>query len=92
MQMLNANGEASSGVSEFAKLSAELHNVIGTRFADEENYPEALKNFNKAIDLNPDYVSAYFNRGTVKIELGDFTGARADFNNAYKLNFPNATQ
>jgi Flp pilus assembly protein TadD len=78
---------ANSNVSEFAKLSAEIHNIIGTRCADEEKYNEALYNFNKAIDLNPNYASAYFNRGTVRVELGDVSGARTDFINAQKLNF-----
>jgi Flp pilus assembly protein TadD len=87
MQPHNTNTTAGSGVNEFAKLSAEFHNIIGTRCADEEKYIEALDNFNKAIDLNPQYASAYFNRGTIKVELGDFSGARNDFINAQKLNF-----
>jgi len=86
MQLLNGLTAGESRISEFAKISAEIHNIIGTRCADEENYPEALENFSKAIELNPKDAAAYFNRGTVKIEMGDYSGASADFRNSYNLN------
>jgi Flp pilus assembly protein TadD len=86
MRQVNSQTTRDSGINEFAKLSAEIHNVIGTCYADEEKYSEALQNFNRAIELNPNDVKSYFNRGTIRIKLGDFHGARDDFRNAHKLN------
>ena len=53
--------------------------IRGTILADEGNLEEALENFNKAIESNPNNHVAYFNRATVKIDLGDIEGARNDF-------------
>ena len=92
MQSHNGLTTGESGISEFAKLSAEIHNIIGTRYADEENYSEALENFTKAIELNPKDEAAYFNRGTVKIEMGDFSGGNIDLRTSYKLSASKPTQ
>jgi Flp pilus assembly protein TadD len=86
MQQLTSQPSGKPAIPEFAKLSAEIHNIIGTRCADEGNFSEALQNYNKAIELNPQDAAAFFNRGTIKVRFGDFTGARADFRNAHKLN------
>jgi tetratricopeptide (TPR) repeat protein len=47
--------------------------------ADEGLLREALENFNKAIDTNPNNHIAFFNRATIKIDLGDLEGAKNDF-------------
>ena len=47
--------------------------------ADEGNLEEALENFNKAIETNPNNHIAFFNRATIKIDLGDLEGAKNDF-------------
>ena len=41
---------------------------------------ELLADFNKAIELNPNYADAYYNRGNAKGNLKDYKGAIADFN------------
>jgi Flp pilus assembly protein TadD len=51
----------------------------GTLKADEGKLTEALENFNKAIDLYPLNSIAYYNRATVRMDLGDIAGARNDF-------------
>lgn len=53
--------------------------IKGIGMADEGNLEEALENFNKAIATNPTNSIAYFNRATIKIDLGDIEGARNDF-------------
>jgi len=45
----------------------------------------ALADYNKAIEINPDYVLAYNNRGNVKKEKGDWNGALADYNKAIEI-------
>ena len=50
----------------------------------------AIVNYNKAIELNPNYAHAYNNRGLAKYELGDNQGAIVNYNKAIELN-PNYT-
>lgn len=45
----------------------------------------ALIQFNKSIDLDPQFPLSWLNRGITKIELKDFQGAREDFNQAIML-------
>ena len=67
------------------QISALYHNIEGTKCADEGRIKEALNNFTKAIELNPVYAVAFFNRGTIKADMGDFNGAKADFQKAREL-------
>lgn len=46
---------------------------------------EALPYFTKAIDANPNYVEAYFNRGLCYEGLGNVTAARLDYNTSLRL-------
>jgi len=53
--------------------------IKGILMADEGLLRDALENFNKAIDTNPNNHIAFFNRATIKIDLGDLEGAKNDF-------------
>ena len=46
-----------------------------------------LENFNKAIQLQPDYVNAYYNRGTAYINKGEYNQAIKDFSKTIDLDF-----
>ena len=52
-----------------------------------DDYYGAIADFNKAIELNPDDASAYYNRGAVKSSLGDDNGACQDGRKAQQLGF-----
>ena len=45
----------------------------------------AIKNFSKAIEISPNYVSARYHRGIVYHELGDIPKAMADFKQARSI-------
>ncbi len=56
-----------------------VHNISGIEKADSGEYENAIKEFTKAIGLNPTDEKSYFHRATLKVRLGDLEGARADF-------------
>ena len=56
-----------------------FHNISGIEKADSGEYEDAIREFTKAIGLNPTDEKSYFHRATLKVRLGDLEGARADF-------------
>ncbi len=64
---------------KFDEIFAFYYNLKGARKADEGNYNEAMENFNKALELNPELSAALFNRATIKADIGDLKGAHEDF-------------
>jgi tetratricopeptide (TPR) repeat protein len=65
---------------------ADDYYVSGNNKRDAGDFRGALADFNRAIAINPRYVSAYNNRGFLKTEqLGDPQGALADYNQALEI-------
>jgi len=58
----------------------------GIVYFDLKNYTQAINDFNKAIELNPQYVKAYYNRGVAYNSLGMYEQALNDLNIAIELN------
>ncbi len=56
-----------------------FYNAEGVKKADHFKFKEAFECFTKAINLDPEDASSYFNRATVKMEIGDLKGAKSDF-------------
>jgi tetratricopeptide (TPR) repeat protein len=53
----------------------------------QQDYRGALAEYNRAIQINPNYANAYYYRGVVKSsKLGDTPGALADYDRAIQLN------
>ena len=50
-----------------------------------KDYSGAIDDYNKAIELYPNYAIAYYNRGGAKYDLKDYAGAIADYNKAIEL-------
>lgn len=51
------------------------------------NLPDkAMEDYNKGIEMNPDYAEAYYNRGNLKAKTKDFVGAMNDYKKAIVLN------
>lgn len=61
------------------EIFAFYYNLKGSSKADEGKFREALENFNKALELNPESSAALFNRATIKADIGDLKGAKEDF-------------
>jgi serine/threonine protein kinase len=60
--------------------------LIGIGCLERQNYNDAIENFTRAINLNPDYSEAYNNRGIAYAAQGAHDQAIADYNRAIKLN------
>jgi hypothetical protein len=53
--------------------------------SDRRDLQEAIVNYDRAIDLKPDYSLAYYRRGLSKEQLGDRAGANIDYSRAIDL-------
>jgi tetratricopeptide (TPR) repeat protein len=72
-------------VFNFDEIFARFYNLMGTIHADKGKFKEAIEYYTKSIELNPFYPTAFFNRGTIKADLGNFEGAKYDFKKAHEL-------
>ena len=61
------------------------HYKEGLAKSNLEQYEEAIKEYDKAIALNPKSAEAYFSRGNAKYKMGNKEGAREDFNKSFSL-------
>ena len=52
---------------------------------DLKDYKGAIEDFDKAVDLKPNFGNAYSNRGRTKIAFGDTADGCADIRMAVKL-------
>ncbi|HMN90555.1 MAG TPA: tetratricopeptide repeat protein [Saprospiraceae bacterium] len=53
-----------------------------------KNYADALYDYTKSIDINPNNAAPYFGRAFVKMQQDDLVGAIADFDQAVKRSIP----
>ena len=73
-------------------LLASEYNNKGIEKNDLGDVEESITDFDKAIELDPNFAIAYCNRGTIKSSLNDLEGAIDDYNKAIELdpNFADA--
>lgn len=74
------------------KSDATTHCNRGDSFLNDERYDEALAEFQKAIDIKPDYARAYFGRGHVYRRTKRYANAITEFHQAiqFKPNYKEA--
>ena len=53
--------------------------------AELKEYEGAIKDYDKAIELDPNYALAYMNRGIAKAQLKQYSAAIADYDKAIEL-------
>ena len=71
-------------------VSAEIYFVQGTMNYYSGLYNLAIANYDKAIQLKPNYAMVYYNRGIAKVDLGQYVDAIKDFDKAIQLKPDNA--
>ena len=75
----------SCGLDSFSQLNHKHFITMGRIDLSEENYSEAVYNFNKAIIAKPNDFEGYFLRGIAKYSLSDYTGAVNDFTKTLEI-------
>ena len=66
--------------------NAEMHKNRGDTYLEQEKYEQAIQEYDKAIELNPNFAKAYCNRGWSYLSLGEKERAIQDYSKAIALN------
>ncbi len=67
-------------------LLAQIYSDRGWAYLHLKDYEQAISDFHRALDLNPDYAWVYGSRGLVYRTLRDYERAITDFDRAIELN------
>ncbi|MDD5613822.1 MAG: tetratricopeptide repeat protein [Candidatus Omnitrophica bacterium] len=70
---------AQESAREIFERAVEYHN--------QNSFDEAIAEFSKVIDVDPEYSEAYYNRGLVYAKKGDYEQAIIDFTSAIGIEF-----
>ena len=65
--------------------SPEAHYNRGLEYQESGEYRLAIQDYDKAIDLNPNFLDAYNNRGNTYFDLGEHRRAIEDFDRAIEI-------
>ncbi len=74
-----------TSVQLIAQETALTYYRQGAKYYAREEWELALDNFNKAIELNPNYVNAYIYRGLIYGKLEQRDLSLADYNKSHRL-------
>jgi tetratricopeptide (TPR) repeat protein len=66
--------------------TAETYFNRGVDYTQKGDFKKAVSDFNKAIEVNPEFVVAYLNRGFSYSRMGELDEAIADYTKAIALN------
>ena len=90
-------GDKSIKIAEYYKaLGVDTKNAIAYYYNKGNkkfvlcDYKGALADYNKLLELNPDFLYGHQNRGAAKHNLDDYKGAIADYNKEIDINPDNA--
>ncbi|MCW8137351.1 MAG: protein kinase, partial [Planctomycetota bacterium] len=78
--------ERVDGVRRAASEAARQELKDGQLLRDRLNYSDAIRHFDKAIELDPEFSDAYYERGTCYLKIGNFVPGILDFSRALELN------
>jgi tetratricopeptide (TPR) repeat protein len=66
--------------------AAKQRNEYAVKLANEKKYDEAIDEFTQAIEICPEYIELYFNRGTTYCWMKEYEKAIEDFCTSISLN------
>jgi tetratricopeptide (TPR) repeat protein len=70
--------------------AAELYIWRGNTWYNKKDYDNAIIDYSKAIDINPNYELAFYNRGSAWVAKKEYDKAKADYTKIIKLNSEDA--
>ncbi len=70
----------------FDREASDVHFQKGLRLYFQERYDPATREFEEAVNINPDHARAYYFLGYAYYRLGKFQEARTAFEQAYNMN------
>jgi tetratricopeptide (TPR) repeat protein len=59
----------------------------GTAYSENGEYDQAVPDFNKAIELNPEFADAYYNRAVVRCHKKEYDKAWEDVHKSQSLGY-----
>ena len=68
------------------KARAIVHHTAGSKYSEKGQLDKAIAKYNEAIELDPKYADAYFNRGNAYFNKVRYDLAISDFTKAVKIN------
>ena len=71
--------------ASLGQATKEDWNKDGNEFFALENYDDAIKSYDKALELDPEYASALVNKGSALYKLGLYHDAIADYDKAIRI-------
>jgi tetratricopeptide (TPR) repeat protein len=74
-----------TGCATNFEKSSKTFNAIGYEYFKKGQYEQAILEYNNALELNPQYVEAYVNRGNAYEAMGVHKDAIRDYNRAIEL-------
>lgn len=72
-------------IKNYPNMAPTAYLLRGVAYSDKKDYVSAEKDFTRAIECQPDYVQAFFNRAIVNKELGNNEMALKDINRAIAI-------
>jgi tetratricopeptide (TPR) repeat protein len=78
------------GFHYFDRWAADACTRQGRSLVNSKQYPQAIDQFNKAIQIDPKYAPAYHGRGVAFLDHGETDRAIADFGEAIRLDASDA--
>ena len=67
-----------------SKLANYAYN-LGNTYYERREFDQSIKEYNRAIELNPEYAEAYYNRGEAGLHLEQWENAKSDLTTAKSM-------
>jgi len=77
--------KASGKQEQIESKDAQFYNNRGAIYVAKGQYDQAISDFNKALEIDPNYLFAYNNRGTAYMNKDQYDQAISDFNKVLEI-------
>lgn len=85
LELSRADGQSKATVKAKGSQPELDYTKRGTMYSKKGNYQEAIKAYDKAIEVNPSYAIAYYNRSVAYTKTGQYERAINDCNKVLQL-------